>query len=137
MSSESRAERTTMRSCTRWRGGAIHVLGELKIHGKLTIICEDRATVLLPDKVTCDSLELISEVSSNVNSNDLEVASECKARASRATTASLYLKLGCVLTGSVTQSSTMNTWINWPYGRKGTDVQVDSGSVFSERDWNG
>src|SRR5262245_14365129 len=77
--------------------GSIHVQGELNIKDKLTIIADHSATVLLPAKVTCGSLVLKSEYSSNINSNDLEVTDSCKATVLKAATASLYLKLDCVL----------------------------------------
>lgn len=117
--------------------GAIHVLGELIVKNKLTIIADHSATILLPVKVTCDTLNLTSEYSSNVNSNDLEVTGLFTATVLKAATASLYLKLNGPIQGSVTESGTMNTWINWPTGKKSVDVKVDQWSVFSERDWAG
>jgi hypothetical protein len=117
--------------------GSIHVMGDLSITGKLTIIADHSATVLLPAKVTCGSLDLTSEYSSNINSNDLEVADTSKVTVLKAATASLYLKLSGPMTGSVTESSTVNTWINWPQGKKSIDMNADSTSIFSERGWNG
>jgi hypothetical protein len=117
--------------------GGIHVLDELNITGKLTIIADHSGTVLLPAKVTCGSLDLTCEYSSNINSDDLEVADYFKATVLKGATASLYLKLSGPITGSVTEASTLNTWINWPQGKKSEDVKTDSTSVFSERGWNG
>lgn len=117
--------------------GSIHVLGDLVIKNKLTITADHSATVLLPHKVTCETLSLTSEYSSNVNSNDLEVSGLFEPTVRKSSTASLYLKLKGPTQGKVNNSSTMNTWINWPDGKKTVDVSVDGSSVFSQRDWSG
>lgn len=134
-----RVEGGTYDNVTLWAhsSGSIHVLGDLKVTNKLTIIADHSATILLPHTVTCDVLDLSSKYSSNVNSDDLRVITSCKLTALKASTASLYMDLKCPLSGSVLESSTINVWVHWPDGRKTVDVAVDGWSVFGIRDWSG
>jgi hypothetical protein len=117
--------------------GSIHAKQPLTVEGKLTIKVENSATVLLPAKVKCNELELTNLNSSTINSDDLEVGTTCKVDVERSSTCGLYMVLACPLSGAVKESSTLNTWIHWAVTKKPIEVDVDSGSVFTERDWKG
>lgn len=117
--------------------GSIHALEPVTVLGKLTVIADHSGTVLLPKKIKCSSLELTSKYSSTINSNDLEVNDFCELNVTKASTCGLYMVLDGPVQGEVNESSTLNTFIKWPNGRKNIDEKVDGSSVFSQRDWNG
>lgn len=117
--------------------GSIHALEDLIVTGTLTLIAEDSGTILLPKKVKCKTLDLASKNASQINSNDLEVQAACTARVERGSTCGLYMVLAGPLSGSVSQASTLNTWIHWAVERQSIDISVDSSSVFTQRDWDG
>jgi hypothetical protein len=116
--------------------GSIHAQEDLTVTGTLTLIAESSGTILLPKKVTCNNLVLTCRNSSQINSNDLEV-SDAKATVENASTCGLYMVVSGALSGSVSKSSTLNTWIHWKAANRAPAIGVDSSSVFSLRDWAG
>lgn len=117
--------------------GSIHVQGDLTIKDTLKVTSDHSATTLMTHKVKSRFLEVKSLYASNVNSDDLEATDSFSLIVDQSSTASLFLVLGCGITGSIRNTSTANLWIHWTNGAKPIDVSVDKGSVLQVRDWNG
>jgi hypothetical protein len=89
------------------------------------------------EDLTVKTLDLSIKNSSQINSNDLEVQTACKAQVEISSTCGPYMVLAGPLSGSVSQTSTLNTWIHRAIQKQSIDISVDSSSVFTHRDWDG
>lgn len=119
-------------------GGSIHVTGKLVVNGTLTLVADHSGTILLPAKVLCQKLYLTSTYSSNINSDDLEVEGYNQLDVSWASTGSLYLVIRSgEIAGSVSEHSTLNTWVDFPNGFKSDTVTTDHTSLYTRRGWSG
>ncbi len=119
-------------------GHSIHVYGPLVVIDTLIIIAESAATILLPQKVSCETLIVKGTLASNISANDLEVDDLATVTVDKAATASLHMVLNSgEIAGRVVYHSIFNSWVDWPNGLTSDTVQVDHTSSYSRKGWAG
>ncbi len=134
------------------QGGSIHVTGSyLQVEGTLTIKANSGASVLLPNRVTCENLIIIATKGSTINSDNIQVGSAfdpspvnpptppptpsiCSISVDTSSTCGLYIiNEAGYLTGSVKNHSTLNLWVDFPNGLVSDAITYDKTSVYTKR----
>lgn len=122
--------------------GSIHVIDPIYVEGKLTLRCEESATISMSGTIICRELEIICRNSASIKSDDLEYYDSCNINISQASTCTLYIAAEGPISGSVggeiLTGSTLQAWIYWRQGKKSVSISKDYWcTVDIKNDWSG